>query len=438
MPAAAEAPPATPASIPESVGSSKPPSGGTINVSDLPKGDPTVAPAKPGSAKEKMFAELQKKAGVDPSPNSAQRKPSSGRPSAAEVPEVPASGEDPDPIQQDPPPPSPGDPEPTPRVDEKGKKVSPWKLVDQFKARAAAAEARALELEKQIIPEDKRKESETRLTEYEKRMAEAENELRYHNAEKWDPDIKKLNADYTNAWKRAVSELSEISLTDPETQQQRPATAQDLLQLVNLPLGQARAIADQVFGPFADDVMAHRKEIKGVFEQKSAKLEELKTTATDREKQRTEAWQKQNAEVNTQVQTSWEAAVKESLADEKHSMYFKPKEGDDDWNAKLEHGFKLVDDAHSTNALDPKLTPEDRAKIIRRHVAVRNRAAAFGPLRLAYEKLQKEYTAQQKELAQYKGSTPSPGGRLPSASTASNGSAKDRMFADLAKLAKPQ
>lgn len=400
----------------------------------MPQGDPTVQPAKPGSAKDKVFKELRKKAGMEDKP--ADPPKPSGAASPGDEATPPGGGTE----GQDAPPPS-GDPaaQPAAAADPKdGKRQSPWKLVDQFKERAVKAEARVLELEKGAVPEETRKATEAKYAAMEKEVSELRNELRYHNAEKYDPDLIALNKQYETGWKRAIAELSEIPVKDPQTGQTRAATADDLLILVNSPLGQARTIANEVFGDFADDVMAHRKEIRALFDQKSAKLEELKTNAGDRETKRQEAWKQAQGQLNEQIKGQWGKAVEEALANEKHGAMFKPREGDEEWNSRLERGYKMVDEAFSLNPMDAKLTPEQRQEIIRRHVAVRNRAAGFGPLRHAYDKLKAEFEAVKKELDGYKGSAPPAAGRTAATAPASNGSAKDRMWDALGKLAKPE
>ncbi len=56
--------------------------------------------------------------------------------------------------------------------------------------------------------------------------------------------------------------------------------------------------------------------------------------------------------------------------------------GDEEGNASLEKGYKIVDEAFAINPLDPKLTSEQRAAAVKKHAVVRNRAAAFGRLTL--------------------------------------------------------
>ncbi len=386
----------------------------TINVSQLPKGDPS--PIRSNPSLDRMRKDLRQKFGGEtvespgappspvpkPSPNpdvETEDVPPSSE--SAETPEVGSPNSEPassPPADQ------------TPTTGKDGKKISPWKLVDQFKARATAAEARALELEKQVFPEAKRKELTESLDGYKKRVEEMEGELRYHNAEKYDPDIKAAHSAYETAWKRALSELSEITITDPNTQTTRAVTDQDLMELVNLPLGKAREIADQYFGVFADDVMAHRKEIRNLFESKSAKLKELKETGGKRDQERQTQYQAQMEGIQKQVKEIYEQANQEAVSHEKFGVYFKEREGDTEWNSRLTKGFEMVDKAFAENSMDPRLTPEQRAAIVKRHAAVRNRAASWGALRHQNEQLTAKIAALEKDLAGYSQSTPPAGG----------------------------
>jgi hypothetical protein len=400
-----------------------------INVSELPKGE-APAPVKPGSARARMSEELHKKFSGDP-PNSPEAP--KGKSTAAAKPADDASPEAPSPEGGAPTeaaPPSQADP----KAGKPGK-VSPWKLVDDYKARLTAAETRAAELEKRVIPEDKAKAEQARIAEMDKRMREMVDDLRYHNAEKYDPDVQKVQADYDRAWQRAMSELNEITLTDPNTQQVRAVTASDLLELVNLPLGKAREIADAAFGAFADDVMLHRKEIRTIFDSKAAKLEELKKNGAEREQQRISAFQTAQQQAQKLVQETFQKANAEALADQRHGHLFKPREGDEEWNKRLETGFKLVDEAFSKNAYLPNLTPEERQNIVRKQAAIRNRAASWGPLRYENESLKAKLAALEKKMKSYEESTPPTEGRSAPA-TPSPASGMSGMLSDLRKLAK--
>lgn len=301
-------------------------------------------------------------------------------------------------------------------------KANPWKLYDAEKKARATAEAEAQRLRSAVMPDQERGEVMKRMEAAEKRATDLENEIRFVSYEKSTEFKEQYQAPYEAAWKRATTELAEISITDPATNQPRAVTSQDILELVNLPLGKAREIADEVFGKFADDVMGHRKEIRGLFEKQNEALKQARENGGIREKQRQEQYQKQNAEVAGFVQTAWKKANDEFLADPVNGEYFKPKEiaegatatpEESEWNEALERGFKLVDEAWGSNAMKPGLKPEERQAIIKKNAAVRNRAAAFGPLKRQNKRLLDKVKQLEKDLGEYAESTPGAGGSAP-------------------------
>lgn len=326
----------------------------------------------------------------------------------------------------------------------KSKKANPWKLYDTEKQARASAEAEVQRLKSSVVPEQERTAIMERVTKAEARAKELEDHIRFVSYEKSTEFKDQYQAPYEAAWKRATSELSEIAIVDPISQQQRAVTSQDILELVNLPLGKAREVADEVFGKFADDVMAHRKEIRGLFEKQNQALDEAKKNGGQRDQQNREAFQRRTAEVSGFVQKTWKEANDEFLKDPVNGEYFKPKtvkEGqqptpeESEWNEALERGFKLVDEAWGSNAMAPNLKPEERQAIIKKNAAVRNRAAAFGPLKRLAKRLESKIAKLEKDLEQYSGSTPGAGGSTPQNGVKTVSSAKSAFSERLRKMA---
>lgn len=308
--------------------------------------------------------------------------------------------------------------------------------MDQYKARTAELEKKLAEAGN--LPEAKQKEYLTRIEELTKHNERLENEIRFANYSESKDFKEKFQTPYESAWQRAVSELSEITITDPNTSAARQANAQDLWDLISVPLSKARELADQYFGAFADDVMAYRKEIKGLFDARAAALEDAKKNGAARDKERAEIMGKRIQEMSVQIKDVWEKANQQAATHEKYGKYVTPTEGDQDGNQRLAKGFELVDRAFSEFALvrDPNLTAEQRAAIVKRHAAVRNRAAAFGRLVAQVEKLAAEKQALEKELGQFKSSTPpAGGGGGQQAPAPAAGTARDQVFGKLRSLA---
>lgn len=323
-------------------------------------------------------------------------------------------------------------------------KANPWKLFDAEKKARAAAEQEVQRLKTSVVPEQERTAIMARVEKAEARAKELEDHIRFVSYEKSTEFKDQYQAPYEQAWKRATMELSEIAVVDPISGQQRAVTSQDILELVNLPLGKAREVADEMFGKFADDVMGHRKEIRGLFEKQNQALEDAKKNGGVREQQTREQYQKQQAALAQTVQQAWKEADEGFLSDKVNAQYFRPKtveEGKEftpeekEWNEALERGFKLVDEAWGTNAMDPKLTPEQRAAAIKKNVAVRNRAAAFGPLKRLTKRLEAKIAQLEKDLQQYSGSTPNAGGSVPNGQVQTGKTAQQAFHDRLVKVA---
>lgn len=360
-----------------------------------------------------MFKELRKKAGVDD----------------AETPAAPTPPDKSD---------SPDQPSPeaaTPAAVTK-KAVNPWKLVDEYKEARKKAEAEVAELRKLVPNEKVRKEEMERFQRAEARAKELEEEMRYVNYQKTQEFQEKYQKPYEKAWKVAMDDLRELSVTDSEGNS-RPLQPQDMLELVNMPLAKAREQAKALFGDFEDDVMAHRKEIRQLADRQAEALAEAKKSGEVRERERRELFERQSSQFHKFISETWEAANKEAMEHEKFGKLFQPEEGDDEGNERLKKGFELVDKAFAENPADPNLTTEQRVAVIKRHAAVRNRAAAFGRLRYQNEKLAKKVSDLEAKLKQYESSTPSPSSvNAPASATLPAGSARAEVMAALHKIAK--
>lgn len=435
MPAAPAAPPSTqPVGINivgEKPPAPPPPPTTTIRATEIAPTATPAEPPKPGSAREQMFKALRAKAKPapetepEPVPKPAtppETKPAETKPEDAPAPESKAA------------------PEAAPE-EAKGKtKTNPWKLVEQYKSKLSEAEKQIAEAKTASIAEQERKSLNERIEKAEAKLKEYDQEFQFQNFTKSDEFKKKYEEPFNAAWQKAMDDVRDLTITDPSTGETRNVTLNDMIEFVNIKsLTKARDVADTVFGKFADDVMAHRKEIKGLFEKQAAAIEEAKTKAAEWNKQRQEQLEKTTAELREFTKKTWQEANEAALKDEHYGKYFQPVEGDEDWNQRLAKGTELVDRAFSENPADPRLTPEQRALVIKRHAAVRNRARAFGPIRYKLEKAESRIAELEKELAQFKETTPPTEG---GGSTKPNGEvtppkARDEVFGALRKIAKP-
>lgn len=353
----------------------------------VPAGQPTTA--KPGTARESVFKSIRSKVGVTDAaaaPAAPAAPPADPKAAAAPAAAAPKEGDDAPPADL------PAD-----------KKVSPWKLVKEKEAKIKEYEARIADLDKLKITPERQKQ----IDAMEARAKELEEEIQFTNYTKSQDYKENYEKPYQQAWTRALTDLNELTVPDANGQE-RPVNAQDILELVNLPLAQARAEAEAKFGPFANDVMQHRKEIRQLAEKQNTAVEEARTKGMERDKVRQQEMEQRQAIEATEIKDGWAKANEKVLAHEKYGTFFKPIDGDQDGNQRLAKGFELADRAFSENPRFAK-TPEERAAIIERHAAVRNRCAAFG--RLVYQNSQKDtrIAALEAELGTYKQATPSTG-----------------------------
>ena len=412
----------------------KPPPAPTseIRVSQMqPAAPKPEGPKSETPARDRMMKGLREKAGIKEEERPGAQpevKPETISPPQTDGQSQPAEGEQPGATS------TPTAPGSTPKAPKE--KANPWKLVDDYKKRAATLEQELLEAKKSILPEQDRKTYEERAQKIEARNKELEDEIRYVNYAKSQDFQEKYQAPYEAAFKRAIADISEIAVTDPNTQQSRPATIEDFMLVLNQPLGPARQMAQAIFGDFANDVMTHRKEVKGLWDAQQAALKEAKENGSKRDAERQQKMSAQQQALATEIKQAWDKENQTLLEHPEYGKYFKPREGNEEFNKRLSEGYRLVDQAFSENPNNPALTPEQRSAIIKRHTAVRNRAAAWGVANWEKEQAIQRVAELEKELKAYKETTPAtagtePGTQIPGASTA-----REQMFQKLRQLAK--
>lgn len=247
--------------------------------------------------------------------------------------------------------------------------------------------------------------------------------------------VKEFHKPYEDAFTRAMGDLREVPITDPTTGQSRQMTADDLAQLGFMSLVQAKQVVSQIAPDFAADIMAARNEIRRLWDKRQGALKDAKENGATREQQRAEQFKQGMSALQGQIKQQWTAVNEAALNDPQNGEYFKPRDGDQDWNQRLAKGFELVDRAYSENPANPKLTPEERSSVIKRHAAVRNRAASWGPLKHENKALKSELKRLAAELAKYSDNSPAAGGTQPNGKETSPGSAKEQVLSAFRKKA---
>lgn len=292
-----------------------------------------------------------------------------------------------------------------PKESDGDKKPGPWQLKEKWEKRAKTLEVENVELKNKLTKIGNPDELLTRAERAEARAKELADEIRYVDYTKSDEFKEKYAQPYDRAWAKAVADVKElvVTLADGST---REATANDMLEISNMPLGKARQVANEMFGDAADDVMAHRRVIRDLAEAQSKALEEAKKTGSSRMQEKTAAQERAVKETHELFDTY-------TKEDASKYEFLKEKEGDEEWNSKLSSALKFTNEAFTGNPHDPKLTREERAAMVRRHAALKGRAIGFTMMKLEAQRLKAQLAERDKTIAELKGSSPSGGNGSP-------------------------
>jgi hypothetical protein len=303
--------------------------------------------------------------------------------------------------EEAPAPETPAEAETPPAAPAKGKGPDPWKLVNSIKKERTALQREVTELRaKQADPElvtNLTKRAETA----EARLKELDAEMHYVDYSKSQEFKEKHEIPWERAWKSAGKVIAELSVSEAEGAT-RPATLQDLVKLANMPLQEAHRAAVEMFGDLASTVMQHRQKIVELSEAREEDLATARKTAAERSQTQTQAQQQLRQETSELFQRFNDQQVKEQ-------DFLRPREGDDEFNDRLEKARTFVRQTMASNLRDPKLTKEQRAQIMQRMVTVQNRAIGFSALRLENKRLKAELAKKNGALADFRGSEPGNG-----------------------------
>lgn len=373
---------------------------------------PPAAPTTEPAAKDDPFSGFDKYAkpaeeGLVPhSPKTPQKTP---EPAKAEEPKpeepkpVTEPEEDDDSLGDD----TKTEPKPEPvqddkaQADAKGKKVSPWKLVEEHKSARLKAETEVAELRKLIPNEAEAKAGQERVKSLESQNKELLEHIRHLDYQKHPEFLEKYEKPYNDKWNSIMRRLNGVMVKDAEGNA-RAVQPADIVRLGTLPADQVIEQAEAQFGKLGNWVAERVEELKTLQESKFSALDNAKKDAV----KLAEQWETQNKEIAKSINETFQKASADIDSHSKFGKYFKPVEGDDEFNTKLEKGTKFVDEYWDKDARDPRLTPEERTKIVKSHAAIRNRARAFSVLNLTVQRQEAEIARLNSELAQFKSSEP--------------------------------
>lgn len=213
-----------------------------------------------------------------------------------------------------------------------------------------------------------------------KRLEEYEIELRYQDYTKSEEFKEKYEKPYQQRFDRAVDEVKELYV-NLEDGSSRPATEKDFERILGADKTEVKALARKMFGDEDyRDVLEHRRDLIEMNRKATQDAKNYRENANKRELERAS----KKLEADTQLKRLWEKANEE--IPEKFPQYFKPIEGDDEYNAALKQGYEIIDAAH-----DPNLPIEEK---VARLAGARHRAAGYR----AQVLLRKRAEARVKEL----------------------------------------
>lgn len=393
-PAAPTAPAApTPPATPGTTSSAAPPQPSvTPSTEPLPK-------TTPGSPMDEMFKRLDKM--VEPKDETAT---ASTTPEAPKTPEAKAEGETPTPAET----PKNGDTPPVPD----GKRPNPWKLMEEHKSARAKAEAENVRLQKLIQKPEEREAEVAKVKQLEEQNKQLLEHIRFVDYQKHPEFAEKYEKPYVENWNKIMRRLSGVTV-DTGDGTRRPVEPKDIAEISRLPADQAIELAEQKFGKLGPWVAERVEELRGLDEAKHEALEKAKKDGLERQSQMTESQKIHEQKVNEFLGETWTKAVAEVETHSRYGEYFRPKEGDDEYNAKLESSTEKVNKFWGKNPKDPKLSPEEKAEIVRGHASIFNKARAFGTQNLTITRLKAENERLTKENAQFKSSVPATDGSQP-------------------------
>lgn len=370
---------------------------------EIPVTQPGTASPKETSSFEAEFSELD---ALDDKPQSAPKPKAPEAPKQPEKPKVEAPKVE---APKEPEKPVDDDPEPKTIPDlRKGYNAKKKEIRDTWKPKVEALEHEIATLKATSGNghSEELKSLSEKVQAYEKQIQDLQGTIKFVDYRKSDEFKKKYEAPYNEAWASAIGELDELTVkvrtgTDElgePTYGERKASPNDLLTLSNLPLGEARKLAKEMFGDNADDMMAHRRKIRELSDAQNKALSEAQKSAEEAAKTR----DTQSQEMSKQTVQLWTQANK-TLA-EKYPKWFGPVEGDEEGNTLLQKGFATADRLFAPT---PQTAPKTPQEAVALHALIRNKVANHDRLAMQVKKLTKELEDVRTELKGYQESEPS-------------------------------
>lgn len=302
--------------------------------------------------------------------------------------------------------------------------------LDKWKSEAEKAKAEFEEYKKRPAPEDTEKaELKQRYEAIEKKYKEVEDNLRFTNYERSAEYKEKYQKPIEDAFGNAYREIKQLEVTGADGNT-RLATEDDFNAIARLNTADAIRVSRELFGDAATEVLAHRRAIHALNDQRNKALDEFRAHGAEREKQMSEQRQKQFEELNGKVRSVFAKTFEETTASK--ADYLKPREGDDEGNKLLQ---AAQEEAAKAFDFSGKIPPEEQAA---RHAKTWFKAAAFDRLERDYSRQSAKIAELEEQLRQYSNSEPTRrGDGSTDPSTKPSGSSMDIAMDGLNRIGKP-
>jgi predicted nucleic acid-binding Zn-ribbon protein len=232
-----------------------------------------------------------------------------------------------------------------------------------------------------------------KLSAIEKENNALKEEIRYVNYKKHPEFVDKYEKPYNEAWSKAVSEVTQLSM-EMEDGTVRKATASDFLALANAPLDQLDDLAAKWFPKSSARVIRHVEKVRDLADQQEKALDDAKKNAGTRESEMVKQAQQRDATITQVYKQTNDELVK------KYPKWFAPEEGDAEGNTALEKGYEYADSVFGGNGT---LAPEQKAK---RLAVIRAKAASYDRLARRLKARETRIAELENSLAEYEKSEP--------------------------------
>lgn len=304
-------------------------------------------------------------------------------------------------------------------------KVNPWNELKSVRQTLAERERELETVRKQITPDNDRTALTTRMEHLTKENERLANIVRFKDYENSHEFIDKYHKPYEERLAEATEFLKRIPVPDEGTGGQRAANQNDLFELMQIDSQDpAKAIdaAEAKFGKLAGRVLERMERVRDVLIARNQALAKEKTDGASREQLQREQRERQTKQLMESFTKEYTAEHESFISNPKDSGLAEilkaieipegkqPTPEETEHNDALKRGYELVDKWIGKHPSSAK-TPEERREIVKRHIAIRNRAAGFGPLRRLYNRTKAELTKAKAELASYDQTAPETGGR---------------------------